>query len=359
MGKWTKEDFEIAIFMLKAGNRYKEIGNAICKKSGTVKRMLERNGYSYEEEQKITNMCLCCGKELKTTKSRNRKFCNNSCSAKYNNKQRILKKGSKQVLCIDCGAHIEIDNRVSPKWFFCKKCKSERKYLRQKRKCKVCGSANERCKRPDICKKHQVFPSLIKYFGFDEKKLGTELAFEEFERVKSMLIEDYITNELSTIEMVKKYNHNNDRNFTQIMDSLNIDRRSISDAGILAYMNGKSKPPTVAGKKYKSGWHMTWDNKKIFYRSSYELEYAQELDKQRVEYEVEKLRISYWDSQKCIQRTAIPDFYLIKTNMIIEIKSEYTYNEQNMKDKYKSYKEHGYKFKLILEKEEVNISSWD
>ena len=53
-----------------------------------------------------------------------------------------------------------------------------------------------------------------------------------------------------------------------------------------------------------------------------------------------------------MQRVAIPDFYLPETNTIVEIKSNYFYDEQNMLDKHKEYKRHGYNFKLILEREE-------
>jgi predicted nuclease of restriction endonuclease-like RecB superfamily len=56
------------------------------------------------------------------------------------------------------------------------------------------------------------------------------------------------------------------------------------------------------------------------------------------------------------QRVAIPDFYLSESNTIVEIKSNWTYDEQNMKDKFKVYKEHGYNFKLILEGKEVDFS---
>lgn len=41
--------------------------------------------------------------------------------------------------------------------------------------------------------------------------------------------------------------------------------------------------------------------------------------------------------------------YLPNTNTIVEIKSEYTYDKQNMIDKSNAYKANGYKFKLILE----------
>ena len=68
---------------------------------------------------------------------------------------------------------------------------------------------------------------------------------------------------------------------------------------------------------------------------------------------MENFRILYWDSRKLHQRIAIPDFYLPESNTIVEIKSSWTHDIQNMKDKFKSYKEHGYKCKLILDKKEA------
>jgi len=60
------------------------------------------------------------------------------------------------------------------------------------------------------------------------------------------------------------------------------------------------------------------------------------------------LKIKYWDSQLNKERTAIPDFYLPDENLIIEIKSNYTYNKTNIKNKVKAYKKLGYSFKLEL-----------
>ena len=89
--------------------------------------------------------------------------------------------------------------------------------------------------------------------------------------------------------------------------------------------------------------------------SSYELDYAKELDEHQIDYEVEYLRIKYWDSQKQEYRCAIPDFYLIGDNTIVEIKSSWTLDKQNMKDKMKAYKELGYNFKLICDHQEIEI----
>ena len=68
-----------------------------------------------------------------------------------------------------------------------------------------------------------------------------------------------------------------------------------------------------------------------------------------------KIKIQYYDSRLQKIRVAIPDFYIPSTNTIVEIKSTYTLDVQNMKDKVKKYKELGYDFKLILNHKEVNI----
>ena len=65
--------------------------------------------------------------------------------------------------------------------------------------------------------------------------------------------------------------------------------------------------------------------------------------------------IKYWDSQRNEYRCAIPDFYIPSTNTIVEIKSSWTLDEQNMKDKIKVYKELGYNTKLICDYKERDI----
>ena len=301
--------------------------------------------------------CKNCGKDFveKYSKWASGIFCSRSCTAKYNGNHLIF--STKTVKCINCGKEIEAHSQSSNKLCKCDKCKKYKSFINKngkktvKSKCNICGEWN--CFRKDICKLHQLFPALIKYFGLDETKLGTIKIYEEFDRIKNMLIEDYYDKELSTVEMAKKYKHNNNRNFNKILNSLKIKRRNLSEAVSLAIKNNNFQLPH--NTKYKSGYHTTWNNKHVFYRSSYELDFAKELDEKKIDYEMEKLRILYWDSQLLHQRTAIPDFYLPETNEIIEIKSTWTYDEQNMKDKIKAYKEHGYKVKLILEHKEVKI----
>ena len=80
-----------------------------------------------------------------------------------------------------------------------------------------------------------------------------------------------------------------------------------------------------------------------------EEDYMNELDKKEIVYHTEYFHIPYFDTQLNVHRTAIPDFYIPSTNTIVEVKSEYTYDRQNMIDKAKSYREFGYNFKLLYE----------
>lgn len=293
--------------------------------------------------------CKWCNGEIdetKLSKYASGKFCSKVCARKYsqsitNNDE--LKKGN----CRICGKEIWVKKRADIHKIKCDKCKRI-----ERQTCKYCGQLP--CKRPDICKKHQTFPALAKYFGFDVDKIGTIEIYEEFDRVKNMLIEDYWDKELSLPELTEKYNHYTPWNFVKILKSLDIDIRSMKEASINKYKNGKDNLTNIHNQ-YKHGWHKTWNGKDVFYRSSYEIEYAQQLDEQQVDYDMENLRILYWDSQLLKQRVAIPDFYLPESNTIVEIKSDWTYDEQNMNDRIKAYEEHGYKYKLILEKKEVEL----
>ena len=142
-----------------------------------------------------------------------------------------------------------------------------------------------------------------------------------------------------------------------IRTTLGIETKPLSYAVKEEYAQGRNKSINGNFKNCKHGLHTTWDNNEVFLRSSYEFEYAEILGKQKIHYEVESLRIKYFDTLDNCVRIAIPDFYIPSTNTIVEIKSEYTTNSINMRDKFKAYKEHGYNAKLILEHKEVDIEN--
>ena len=117
------------------------------------------------------------------------------------------------------------------------------------------------------------------------------------------------------------------------------------------------KETNYCHKHYVRKKHISWNGYEFTSRSSYELHYANILDEQKINYEYESLRIKYYDTYLEKERKSIPDFYLPDSNTIVEIKSTYTLNVQNMKDKVKKYRELGYNFILMLNKKETNIDN--
>lgn len=275
------------------------------------------------------------------------RFCSERCSRTY--AQSKIRKTMKVVPCISCGKEIEINSRCSSKKAKCDLCKDST--------CNYCGRKSSMCNGSStnwICKAFRIYPALEKYFGFNPSVVGTTKLFSEFLSIRNQLIEDYHVNEMSLKDMCVKYGHPHETNFCKILNSLRIERRTSRDGIVNAIKHGKFNVPKPSGKyQYKHGWHTTWNGKTVYYRSSYELDFAKMLDSKHVDYDMECLRIPYWDTQKGIERVAIPDFYLPRINEIVEVKSGYTYDLQNMEDKRKAYMESGYGFRLWLNHEFV------
>ena len=130
--------------------------------------------------------------------------------------------------------------------------------------------------------------------------------------------------------------------------------RSMSGASQNALLTHRSNLPTKQSLSYKQQWHSTWDGKRVFLRSSYELEFAKQLDKAQTPYEVEFKRIPYKHPDGSM-KIAIPDFFLPLTNEIVEIKSSWTLNSDEMRAKKTKYLRMGYSFRLIVDKVEIQI----
>lgn len=130
--------------------------------------------------------------------------------------------------------------------------------------------------------------------------------------------------------------------------------RTLSEGSRMGYAEGRITPHENVHSTFKQGWHTTWENKRFYYRSSYELDLCNELDEKRVSYSMESLRIQYFDSQKQKTRTALPDFHLPVHNEIVEVKSEYFFDKVNMQDKFREYKSRGYDCRLLLEHKEYS-----
>ena len=274
------------------------------------------------------------------------KCCSSICSNKKS-LQNIDYSKTKNAICIGCSTEVDIKLNCSTKNYLCDKCKPKRKF-----KCKCCGY--EGCKNK-ICKswksgRSKVFIKL----GFDINRMGSSEFYSEYERIVELIKFEYYSS--SMVEIGEKFNINYQTVFMMIKN-IGLNTRTLSDSLILAYKKGRFESPNVNIYPYKSGYHISWEGNKYWYRSSYELEYCKILDESKIRYEIEKINIQYFDTQLGRERTAVPDFCLIDTNEIVEIKSSWTYNEQNMIDKFKEYKKLGFNVKLILDHKEVEVKS--
>lgn len=298
-------------------------------------------------------ICKNCGKEHDGNYGSG-KFCSLKCARSYATKNDT--KELKEAKCIYCGKIIYINKRSSINKCKCNECKNHKYMI-----CSICGNTYDQktthgCTN-NFCKQHnlQQINTLIKYFGFDKSKLGTIYVENEYNRIRNILYDLYWNKEKSFSDIAKLFNYDsNPGNLTKFFNKLNIPRRNFSQCSSLTYFNGKQDNKECKNQ-YHQQWHTTWNNKEVYLRSSFELDYAKELDEYKIDYEVEYFHIKYWDSQKQEYRCAIPDFYIPKDNMIVEIKSSWTLDKQNMKDKMKTYKELGYNFKLICNHKEIEI----
>lgn len=273
-------------------------------------------------------------------------FCSAKCARSYSTANDT--KETKILPCKHCGVDVIVDKRTAPTKCVCDKCKQNKMHDCTCVRCGLSFASKTKKTQCDSWEcKSLVLPTLIRYFGFNEATVGTSLYHKEFHRIRELLNELYTDNEMATTQIAEIFNHPKASNLGSVLKSLRIETRSFSEARQNSLLHNRSQLP--ASPKFKSGWHTTWEGSAIFYRSSYELNYATKLDEMKISYQVESLRISYWDSQLMQNRIAIPDFYLPATNTIVEIKSEYTLDVQNMLDKIQQYKAHGHNFILMVD----------
>lgn len=306
--------------------------------------------------------CENCSKEHDGQYGTGR-FCCKSCASAFSTKnkrkeinEKVSNKLRKIRYCKICGIDIGFKhNRV-----LCGDCREQKKHLNTnrsyiskniKQKVNFCQSCQENInigyKYCNECSNFWKYQKLFKKLNIND----TNLKIANNKSLK-LLKEEYFDNELSLLEIREKYGIQlNTVHFYFKKNGISL--RKLGESISLSYKNGKSSPNPHG--PYKEGYHTTWDNKKVYLRSSYEFNYAKQLDDYKIRYEVENIRIRYYDSIEQKERTSIPDFYLPELNMLVEIKSNYTINIQNMKDKFKEYKKLGYKTKLILEGKDVII----
>lgn len=316
--------------------RYKGHLRWCCEECKTHIRELEKH------QNQILCHCANCGKEIwkypRELEQSQHSFCSNSCSATYNNKLRGYKYPDRD----------EYQQILKEK---------AKKYRTSKRLCCVCGQSD--CQRPDVCKKSMLRMmtsqkednNLVKC-GFDISTIGTPKVYDEFDRIRDIIYDLYHNHNLSLQDLKDRFDIKRFQNVQNILKTLDIPRRTFKEAG-LAYAKTHptitTTPQPAHNCKFKTGYYTNTKGEQVYYRSSYELDYMKMLDANNVDYKHEPFRVVYHNSRLNKESYCIPDFFLVESNTVVEIKSAYTYLQQDMIDKMNAYKALGYNFKLVLD----------
>lgn len=285
----------------------------------------------------MSNFCKQCGKEI----PEGRKFCNSSCAAKYNNKHRTRKPWTE-----------EQKKRISLKMKLNFDAKRQRKKYNSDgtlklKHCIYCGKVSGTHRVCEECSSYSK-PSIYRKLHLTEGSLRSR-----FETAKDLVRGWYFRDKQSIPEI----REHTGLHFGTIRYLLTVDgeaTRNKSESNKNAIEQGRLLHHPCS-PCYKSGKHKTWEGQVYTFRSSWEEKYMQELDEKKISYLYEPFSIRYFDTVQKKERIAIPDFFFPETNTILELKSSWTYDEQNMQDRFKSYREKGYKAKLLLDWQEVSL----
>jgi hypothetical protein len=126
--RWTELEIDKAIKLLKNGNNLEKIGVELKRTKKAIKEKLSEFGYKQSDFIKIeyhhSKICLQCNKNFISLISEDRKFCSQSCSAKFNNKLNPKKikiitvddktkkiKNKIDSICLNCGEVINYPYR--------------------------------------------------------------------------------------------------------------------------------------------------------------------------------------------------------------------------------------------------------
>jgi hypothetical protein len=346
--KWSENEKNKAIELLSNNNSYKQIAKILDRTPKSIQRKLEGYHSTYRTTLYQEINCKCCSEKFKSLITENRIFCSKKCQLQnIIDDKKIDHNKVKLSNCKDCGCEIKIKNNTNYSTVRCEKCKN----IHSNSKCKFCGEIINKKNSCDDCK---PYVQLVNFFEkLEIMKYGTKLNILNNEAV-NILSDMYYNNKYSRLQISELTNIDKKSLYLFFIKN-NFKLRELSECISNAIYLGRLERCEIKNK-YKSGWHKSWNNNDVYYRSSYELDYCILLDSCKIQYSMEKLRIKYWDSILEKERIAIPDFYLPETNEIVEIKSDWTYDEQNMNDKIIEYKNNGFKVKLILEHKEYLIT---
>lgn len=136
MKKWTKDELNEIITLIKEGKTYDELSIIYGRNKKSIRCKVNRFGIKSSDYKKykkdIIKKCLNCEKEI----SNNKKFCNHKCSAEYNNikrgnrseiEKKNIRDGVLKYLGYSSVDEWKILNNIDDSIYFCKYCGKELK----------------------------------------------------------------------------------------------------------------------------------------------------------------------------------------------------------------------------------------
>ena len=114
--------------------------------------------------------------------------------------------------------------------------------------------------------------------------------------------------------------------------------RNLTEGGRLAFRLGRNNPAERKSPKiYNHGWIDT-PYGEFYYRSNYELSLINFLVEHNLPFTCNKEYLSYVSSKDQGEHTAYPDFYIPEHDLLIEVKNDHSYveQEQNLIDRYET-----------------------
>jgi len=340
--------------------------------TGSFKEQKELSVKIRNEYENNPKFCLRCNIKI-SFENRKGKFCSKSCSASYNNKTRTCIRytlSEEGLENIREARKKSIEKGLIPfkEWNKSRKGKpkevsslKQNNFKKKREKkistcfCKSCDKETTKTKSLFCvdCRKYSSNKKLFLKLGINTTNLqeanskAVEILYQKYfiEKKSSLMIRDEYKIMLNTLYNFFKKN--------------DLQLRTLSEGIITSMEENRLKHFTFCSKKYKNGYHITWEGKKVWYKSSYELCLMKKLDLIKEKYDVEKIKIKYINTENK-EKIYITDFYLPEKNLILETKGEYFYklDKENIELKKEAVLKKGYYY-MILFKKDIEVFNLD
>lgn len=172
---------------------------------------------------------------------------------------------------------------------------------------------------------------------------------DEYRKLCDLLSREYLLLGGSMISIMKSHEIASSKTLHLLFKLCGIETRSLSDAALMSFEEGRSSISTTRKSSYRNGWHVAWDGESFYLRSSYEFAFAEELDKKREKYVVEPFRVKYFSEKENRFKIAVPDFLLVNRNRIVELKNRFNFDHEDQVCRKREFVRLGFSYEVLID----------